>query len=90
MSVLYPRSTYERRLGMLEVTSLVVTAVIGTAMGCSSAPAPLAIHMYNPKTHQALTCSARDPRPGADVSLLAGAVEKCAKSLETQGFVREK
>jgi hypothetical protein len=46
--------------------------------------------MYNPKTYQALTCSARDQRAGADVSVLAGAVERCAQRLEAQGFVREK
>jgi hypothetical protein len=48
------------------------------------------IHLYNPKTHQALTCSARDQRAGADASLLAGVVESCAKNLEARGFIREK
>jgi len=82
--------TSRRRFGTFGFASLTVSVLFGTVMGCSSAPAPLSIHMYNPKTYQALTCSARDPRAGADVSVLAGAVERCAKSLEAQGFVREK
>jgi hypothetical protein len=65
-------------------------AVAGTAIGCSSGQAPLVIHLYNPKTHQALTCSARDQRTGADASLLAGVVESCARNLEARGFIREK
>jgi hypothetical protein len=66
-----------------------LSAGAGTAFGCSGT-APLVIHMYNPKTHQALICSARDQRTGADASMLAGAVETCAKNLEAQGFIREK
>jgi len=57
---------------------------------CSSGEMPLSVHMYNPKTHQALTCSARDQRGGSDASLLANAVENCARSLEARGFIREK
>ena len=57
--------------------------------GCSAGEAPLSIHMYHPKTHQAFTCSARDQRAGADVSLLARAVESCAKTFEARGFIRE-
>ena len=62
----------------------------GTVIGCSSGRAPLLIHMYNPKTHQALICSARDQRTGADPSMLTGAVENCAQNLEARGFIREK
>ena len=61
----------------------------GAVIACRSAEAPLSIHMYNPKTHQALVCSARDPSARYDTALLAGAVESCAKSLEERGFVRE-
>jgi hypothetical protein len=46
--------------------------------------------MYNPKTHQALVCSARDRRGGTDASMLADAVESCARKLEAQDFIREK
>ena len=69
--------------------SIIFLAAVG-AIGCSSGKAPLVIHMYNPKTHQALVCSARDQRVGADSSMLAGAVESCAKNLEARGFIREK
>ena len=68
---------------------IIFLAAVG-AIGCSSGKAPLVIHMYNPKTHQALVCSARDQRAGADSSMLAGAVESCAKNLEARGFIREK
>jgi hypothetical protein len=70
--------------------AVVLSAVAGTVIGCSSRQAPLVIHMYNPKTHQALICSARDQRAGSDPSMLAGAVESCAKNLEARGFIREK
>lgn len=82
--------TSRRRLGTFGFASLTVTVLFSTVMGCSAPQAPLSIHMYNPKTYQALTCSARDQRAGADVSVLAGAVERCAQRLEAQGFVREK
>jgi hypothetical protein len=73
------------------VTTVAIASFIaGAVIGCGSSQAPLSIHMYNPKTHQALTCSARDPSARYDTSLLAGAVESCAKSLEARGFVREK
>ncbi len=69
---------------------LILSAITAPVIGCSWRPAPLVIHMYNPKTHQALTCSARDQRAGSDASMLAGVVESCAKNLEARGFVREK
>src|SRR5512139_492596 len=82
--------SFRTRFGTFGFASLTVTVLFGMVMGCSAPQAPLSIHMYNPKTYQALTCSARDQRAGADVSLLAGAVERCAQRLEAQGFVREK
>ena len=82
--------TSRRRFGTFGFASLTVTVLLGTVMACGAPQAPLSIHMYNPKTYQALTCSARDQRGGADVSVLAGAVERCAQRLEAQGFVREK
>jgi hypothetical protein len=69
---------------------LLVSLIAAGPIGCTSGSRPLAIHMYNPKTHQALVCSARDQRAGADPSLLAGAVETCARNLEARGFIREK
>jgi hypothetical protein len=82
--------TVVRRSRRDPLAALASSLVVLAAIGCNSAQAPLAIHMYNPKTHQALTCSARDEYHRTDVSLLAGAVESCAKNLEAQGFVREK
>jgi hypothetical protein len=68
----------------------VASLIAAAAIGCSSAEAPLSIRMYNPKTFQELTCSARDQTHRSDSSLLAGAVENCARTLEAQGFVRQK
>jgi hypothetical protein len=45
--------------------------------------------MYNPTTNQTLHCTARS-ETGSHVSILANAVEACAKQLEANGFVREK
>jgi hypothetical protein len=58
-------------------------------VGCSAGEAPLSIHMYHPKTHQAFTCSARGAPRGTDLSLLAQSVESCAKTFEARGFIRE-
>jgi hypothetical protein len=66
---------------------------IGVAIvlsGCSSAPPPLSIKMYNPETMQTIDCKASDELARADTTVLAAAVESCAKQLETRGFVREK
>lgn len=76
---------------MLKYDALAIASLLaGTAIGCSSAEPPLSIHMYHPKTHQALTCSARDQLSRSNRTVLAGAVESCAKTLEAQGFLREK
>jgi hypothetical protein len=58
--------------------------------GCSSAAAPLTITMQHPETKQTLNCSAKDQFARADTSMLASAVESCAKSLEARGFVRQR
>ncbi len=69
---------------------LAVAATLGAVLlGCSSAPAPLAIKLYNPKTNQTLFCNASDQFGNADVSVLSKAVESCAQQLEARGFVRE-
>ena len=81
---------HRSQIDRLIPVALILIAVAGTAIGCSSGPAPLSIKMHNPKTDQSLTCSARDERPDTDVSMLAGAVENCARSLEARGFVRQK
>jgi hypothetical protein len=57
--------------------------------GCSSAPPPLAIRMYNPKTNQTLHCSATD-KTGENTEILGKTVEACARQLEANGFVRDK
>lgn len=87
-----PRQSDTRRsqLDRLIPVALILSALAGTAIGCSSGPAPLSIKMHNPKTDQSLTCAARDQRGDTDVSMLAGAVENCARSLEARGFVRQK
>ncbi len=58
--------------------------------GCSSATGPLSIKMYNPETNQTLACNASDQLARSDPSVLAGAVEGCARQLESRGFVRQK
>ena len=82
--------TRRSQLDRLIPVALILSALAGTAIGCSSGPAPLSIKMHNPKTDQSLTCAARDQRGDTDVSMLAGAVESCARSLEARGFVRQK
>ena len=67
----------------------VATALGAVLAGCSSAPAPLAIKLYNPKTNQTLFCNATDQFGNSDVSVLSKAVESCAQQLEAHGFVRE-
>jgi hypothetical protein len=57
---------------------------------CSSAPPPLSIKMVNQETNQTLACSARDESSRADPSVLAAAVETCARQLEANGFVRQR
>jgi hypothetical protein len=84
------KDAYRSQFARFMAGALILSAITGTTIGCSSGQAPLVIHMYNPKTHQALVCSARDQRAGADPSLLAGAVETCARNLEVRGFIREK
>ena len=81
---------YQRQFARFMARALILNTITGTAIGCSSGQPPLVIHMYNPKTHQALICSARDQRSGTDASMLAGVVESCAKNLEARGFIREK
>ena len=58
--------------------------------GCGSTAAPLSIEMHNPETNQTLTCAARGQLTQADPTVLAAAVESCAKELESRGFVRAK
>jgi hypothetical protein len=63
--------------------------VLATALvSCSSAPPPLAIRMYNPKTNQTLHCTARS-ESSAHAPALASAAEACARQLEANGFVRD-
>lgn len=57
---------------------------------CSSGSSPLVIKLYHPETKQSLTCAAKDELTQSNSSVLASAVETCARHLETQGFVREK
>jgi hypothetical protein len=57
--------------------------------GCGTSERPLAIRMYHPTSNQTLHCTA-SAQPGSDSTLLANAVEACARQLEASGFVREK
>jgi hypothetical protein len=57
--------------------------------GCGWGTAPLSIELYNPETKQVLTCAARDEFAKTDSTVLATAVESCAKQLEARGFVRQ-
>jgi hypothetical protein len=68
------------------VGSVIVLAV--ALSSCSSAEAPLAIRMYNPKTNQTLHCTARS-ESSTDSPVLASVVEACARQLEARGFVRD-
>ena len=70
---------------------VLILAAIGLLVhGCGSGAAPLSIEMYNPETKQTLTCAARDITARSDTEVLAGAVESCARQLESRGFVRAK
>jgi hypothetical protein len=70
--------------------AVLLAAWCAVFFGCSSAPAPLSITMEHPKTKQKLTCAAKDKLARTDESLLANAVESCARSLEARGFMRQK
>ena len=67
---------------------IIGVTLFATVMGCTAAPAPLAIRMYNPETNQTLHCTARD-QTGKYSTILAATVEACATQLEARGFVRE-
>jgi hypothetical protein len=45
--------------------------------------------MYHPETKQTLTCNAHDKLARSESSMLAMAVESCAKNLEQHGFIRK-
>ncbi len=64
--------------------------LLAACLGCSSVPAPLSITMEHPETKQKLTCAAKDQLARSDATLLAGAVESCARSLEARGFIRQR
>jgi hypothetical protein len=70
--------------------AVLLAACYAALLGCSSAPAPLSITMEHPETKQKLTCAAKDQLARAEASLLASAVESCARSLEARGFNRQK
>jgi hypothetical protein len=55
--------------------------------GCTTTDGPLNITLHNPKTGIQRTCGAKESS-AADLSVLATAVETCAKQLEARGFVR--
>jgi hypothetical protein len=56
---------------------------------CSSNQKALSITMYHPETKQTLTCNAHDKLARSESSMLATAVESCAKNLEQHGFIRK-
>ena len=91
MSMISDRRLQPRRSSREAALFLCVSIAMKIFLaGCSSAPAPLSIKMYNPETNQTLACNASDPLGRSDLSVLADAVEGCARQLESRGFVREK
>ena len=84
-------SNLSRALGLVVSRTLfiILLTIFIMQVGCSSAPPPLAIRMYNPKTNQTLHCSATD-KTGENTEILARTVEACARQLEANGFVRDK
>lgn len=60
-----------------------------SSFSCSSNQEALSITMYHPETKQTLTCNAHDKLARSESSVLALAVESCAKNLEQHGFVRK-
>ena len=64
-------------------------AIVSAAMisGCTASATPLNITLHNSKTGTERTCSAKQSS-SKNVSILAAAVESCAKQLESRGFVR--
>ncbi|MSP39509.1 MAG: hypothetical protein EXR70_13560 [Deltaproteobacteria bacterium] len=72
---------------LLNSRSMLMVGLI--CAGCGSSERPLAIRMYHPVSNHTLHCTARS-QPGSDPTLLANAVEACARQLEASGFVREK
>jgi hypothetical protein len=79
-------SKYHSKSALLLLTYVFVAVIFG----CSSGSPPLFIKMHNPETDQTLTCNASDRMGRADPTVLASAVESCAKQLEARGFVRER
>jgi hypothetical protein len=84
MQMLFISHSRKHRLMVIGGMMLVLAS-----SGCGSSERPLAIRMYHPATNQTLHCTARS-QPGSDSTLLANAVESCARQLEASGFVREK
>jgi hypothetical protein len=77
------------RVAQLLIRNFGGSIALAIALGSCSAAAPLAIRMHNPKTNQTLHCTARS-ESAAYSSLLANAVDACARQLEANGFVRDK
>ena len=80
------RTEYRSKSAFLSLAYVSIAVIFG----CSSGSPPLFIKMHNPETDQTLTCNASDRMGRADPTVLASAVESCAKQLEARGFVREK
>lgn len=59
-------------------------------LGCSSAQAPVSITLEHPQTKHSLTCAAKDKLGRTDESMLASAVENCARTLEARGYIRQR
>jgi hypothetical protein len=82
-----PQRSRDLRLDWLP-NSLVCAAL--ALSSCSSAATPASIQMVNPNTNQTLVCAARDELSRTDPAVLAVAVETCARSLEANGFIRQR
>jgi hypothetical protein len=55
--------------------------------GCAASDPPLNITLHNPTTGVQRVCAAKGSK-STDMSVLANAVEACARQLEAHGFVR--
>jgi hypothetical protein len=71
---------FTHAMGVLGLGTLIVFAC--------SAPRPLSITLYDPKTSAVRNCAARESR-SEEISVLSAAVEACARALEARGYIRK-
>ena len=74
---------------VFELLSIAVCCSLFLSACGAAGPGPLSITLEHPETKQTLVCAAKDQLGRSDPETLAGAVENCARTLETRGFVRQ-